>query len=105
MTDEHAPPSCMEVSTIPCTMPRSDIGNQRATTRALFGRAPASPAPNRKRTSISKRKLSKASGSAEVTHGIDTFQPLLHENLPTQPVSTVNADHQITIRVNTPREP
>src|SRR5262245_33908384 len=105
ITDEHAAPSCIAVSTIPCTTPRSDIGNQRATTRALFGKAPASPAPNRNRTISNSRKLSKTSGSDPASQGMETLHPLLHENLSTQPVSTVKIDHQVTIRVNTPREP
>ena len=37
----------------PCTRPRSDTGIQREKFRAAFGHAPASPAPNRKRTSSS----------------------------------------------------
>jgi len=56
--------------------PCSDGGNQRETARAMFGKAPASPAPNRNRISSNDRKPAAA------------------------PVSAVNADHQSTIRVS-----
>ena len=44
-----APPSCEVVVIAPRAKPRSPGGNQRVTTRAALGNAPASPAPNRNR--------------------------------------------------------
>lgn len=66
---------------MPCTRQRSRRGIQREKTRAAFGHAPASPAPNRKRTPSSAGKLK------------------------TAPVNMVNADHQTTMRASTPRLP
>src|SRR5258706_7128548 len=61
--------------------PCSETGNHRDTVRAIIGNAPASQAPNRKRTAS-------------------------RETNPTlAPVSTVNADQQRTIRVRALRVP
>src|SRR5262245_9711717 len=81
----------------PCAGPRSETGNQRANTRAELGSAPASPAPNRKRTHRNRRKPLLAPASA-----VNGGQPSING---TAPVSAVNADHHSTIRTNTPREP
>ena len=65
----------------PFAVPRSCAGNQRENARAMFGNAPASPAPNRNRTARSV------------------------PNPRTAPVSIVNADHHSTMRVRTRRGP
>ena len=65
----------------PFAFPRSRDGNQREKLRTMFGKAPASPAPNRKRIVTSPPKLRAV------------------------PVSAVNADHHNTIRVRTRRGP
>jgi hypothetical protein len=61
--------------------PCSATGNQRETVRAIIGKAPASQAPNRKRTTSRETNPTAA------------------------PVSTVNADQQRTIRVKALRVP
>ena len=65
----------------PWTRPRSPAGNHRDMTRAAFGYAPASPAPNRKR-------MTSRAGSPQAA-----------------PVRAVNTDHQTTMRVSTARLP
>ena len=42
--------------------PRSRTGNQREKLRAMFGNAPASPAPNRNRIATSERKPARRAG-------------------------------------------
>ena len=66
---------------VPCALPRSCLGNHREKVRATVGSAPASPAPNRNRIVTIDAKPN------------------------AMPVSTVNADHQQTIRVSTRRVP
>src|SRR5262245_16757060 len=61
--------------------PCSRCGNQRETARAVFGKAPASPAPKRNRMTSSDLKPEAA------------------------PVKAVNADHHNTIRVKANRAP
>ncbi len=61
--------------------PRSRAGNQRDSARAALGKAPASPAPNRKRIATSEERERAA------------------------PVSIVKPDHHSTIRVSTCRGP
>ena len=41
---------CAPQKKMPCTRPRSGCGIQRENVRATLGHAPASPAPNRNRT-------------------------------------------------------
>ena len=62
-------------------MPRSRAGNHCEKLRTAFGKAPASPAPNRNRMATSDRSPCAA------------------------PVSIVNADHHNTMRVSTRRGP
>ena len=69
------------MNTQPCATPRSATGNHFAKLREVFGKAPASPTPNRKRATTSDAK----------------FQA--------RPVAAVNADHQRTMRVSTLRGP
>jgi hypothetical protein len=76
-----AAPSRLTVVIVPRILPRSSSGNQRVITRAVFGKAPASPAPNRNRTITSDHSPS------------------------AMPVKAVNADHQMTIRAMMRREP
>ena len=76
-----APPIEDAASSSPCARPRSSSGNQRDSTRATFGKAPASPAPKRNRTATSVQRPVHA------------------------PVSAVKADHQSEIRVSTRRPP
>ena len=78
---EIMPPTREPSSMTPLARPRSLSGNQRDKLRAMFGNAPASPAPNRKRITTSDRKPCAA------------------------PVSMVKADHHNTIRVSTRRGP
>src|SRR5262249_56396984 len=61
--------------------PCSRCGNQRETARAMFGKAPASPAPKRNRMTSSDLKPEAA------------------------PVKAVNADHHNTTRVKSNRAP
>jgi hypothetical protein len=76
-----APPRREPKNSTPLAMPRSRAGNHCEKLRTALGNAPASPAPNRKRTASSER-------------------------LPcTVPVSIVNADHHSTMRVSTRRGP
>src|SRR5262245_11555183 len=74
-------PSWAAVNIAPWTRPRSPAGNQREMTRAAFGYAPASPAPNRKRTTNRDTKPNAA------------------------PVSIANIDHQTTMRARTASAP
>ncbi len=67
--------------TIPCARPRDDSGNHDRKTLAEFGKAPASPAPNKNRITMSD------------------------PNPQAAPVSAVKNDHQRTIRVRMRREP
>jgi hypothetical protein len=76
-----APPRRVPMKITPCALPRSAIGNQLAKLREMLGKAPASPTPNRKRTTSSEAKFHAA------------------------PVIIVNADHHRTIRVSTLRGP
>ncbi len=66
---------------MPLACPRSRAGNQCEKARAMFGNAPASPAPKKKRMATSDRRPCAA------------------------PVSAVNPDHQRTMRVSTRRGP
>src|SRR6516162_2613305 len=74
MAGETAPPTSAMVVMSPCAGPRPCGGNQRASIRAVFGNAPASPAPNRNRISTSDQSPVAA------------------------PVRAVNTDHQTMIR-------
>src|SRR5688572_21529150 len=74
-------PSWAAVRSSPCTRPRSAAGTHRDRMRATFGYAPASPAPNRKRMTISDTSPVPA------------------------PVRAVNTDHQTATRVSTDRAP
>ena len=76
-----APPSREPKNSTPLAMPRSCAGNQVAKLRTAFGKAPASPAPNRNLITTSDRSPCAA------------------------PVNMVNADHHSTIRVSTRRGP
>ena len=66
---------------MPFACPRSRSGNHQEKLRAMFGNAPASPAPNRNRMAMSE-------ASPRAT-----------------PVSIVNADHHSAMRVRTRRGP
>src|SRR6184192_2470761 len=44
-----APPSRVPMKMIPCARPRSAVGNHCEKLRDAFGKAPASPAPNKNR--------------------------------------------------------
>src|SRR5438477_2288890 len=96
MTGVSTAPTNDDMVSQPCAGPRSEAGNHRANTRAELGSAPASPAPNRKRTHKSRIKplLAPASGEGSQTSRNGTA-----------PVNAVNADHQSTMRTKTPREP
>src|SRR5688572_13249083 len=76
-----APPSRVPMKMTPCALPRSAVGNQLEKLLEMLGNAPASPTPNRNRTTSSETKFQAA------------------------PVSIVNADHQRTMRVSTRRGP
>ena len=76
-----APPSREPKNSTPLAMPRSCAGNQVAKLRTAFGKAPASPAPNRNLITTSDRSPCAA------------------------PVNMVKADHHNTIRVSTRRGP
>src|SRR6476619_2668377 len=78
---EISPPKRLAIHTVPCARPRSTTGNQREIADELLGYAPASPAPNAKRTASSEKKLE------------------------TTPVRLVNTDHHATMRVSTLRAP
>ena len=78
---EIMPPTREPSSITPLARPRSRSGNHRDRLRAMFGKAPASPAPNRNLITTSERRPCAA------------------------PVSIVNADHHNTIRVSTRRGP
>src|SRR5205823_13545766 len=88
-----APPRRADIHTAPVARPRSRNGNHELTTRVMFGYAPASPQPNRKRTANRATKLLSTSG------------PHSRENGQTQPVSAVKMLHQMTMRVSTRRGP
>src|SRR5215212_3352003 len=74
-------PSAWPMQTAPIARPRCAAGNQRETVEALFGIAPASPAPKSMRTTKSDAKPKVAA------------------------VSIVKADHQSTMRVSALRVP
>ncbi len=74
-------PSAWPMQTAPIARPRCAAGNQRETVEALFGIAPASPAPKSIRTTKSEAKPTVAA------------------------VSIVKADHQSTMRVSALRVP
>ena len=76
-----APPQRADIHRMPCARTRSSRGSQRLKARAMFGKQPASPAPNRKRTTKSDQKLQ------------------------TQPVAAVKNDHHSTTRIRTRRAP
>ena len=76
-----APPRRVPMKTTPCADPRSRVGNHLAKLLDMFGKAPASPTPKRKRAMINEAK----------------FQA--------KPVAAVKADHHNTIRANTFRGP
>ena len=76
-----APPSRVPMKITPCALPRSAVGNQFEKLFEMFGKAPASPTPNMKRTTSSETKFQAA------------------------PVSMVKADHHRTMRVSTLRGP
>src|SRR5215213_2839122 len=76
-----AAPRACPIQTVPIARPRCAAGNQRETVEALFGIAPASPAPNKRRTIKSE------------------------VNPTVAPVSIVKADHQRTILVSAVRVP
>src|SRR5262245_32820174 len=96
-----APPIRFDVETHAWAGPRLPGGNHRVITRAALGRAPASPAPKRKRMSMSNTKL--LNKTRVVPFDSDSVNPQL--NLKTHPVSAVKADHQSTMRINTRRDP
>ena len=76
-----APPSRALVHMIPCARVRSSNGSQRLNALVRFGKAPASPAPNRKRVAINETQLK------------------------AHPVATVKNDHHSTMRRSTLRGP
>src|SRR5262249_22240436 len=78
---DSMPPKRDPRNITPFARPRSTTGNQRENVRATFGKAPASPAPNRNRMATNEFKPRAA------------------------PVNIVNADHQTTMRVSTRRGP
>jgi hypothetical protein len=75
------PPTRVPRKRTPFAVPRSRAGNQRENARAMFGNAPASPAPKRNLIATSERRPRAA------------------------PVSAVKPDHHSTIRVSTRRGP
>ena len=77
----NAPLTRVASHTNACARSRSLTGSQVVSTRVRLGNAPASPAPN----------------SARVTMSDEGFQ--------TQPVAAVKNDHQMTMRISTRRGP
>ena len=78
---DSMPPTRDPRNITPLARPRSQIGNHIEKLRAMFGNAPASPAPNRKRIATSDGNPRAAD------------------------VSIVKADHHNTMRVRTRRGP
>ena len=78
---DSIPPTRDPRNITPLARPRSRIGNHLEKLRAMFGNAPASPAPNRKRIATSDGNPRAAD------------------------VSIVKADHHNTMRVRTRRGP
>ena len=76
-----APPHREDSHRIACARSRSRPGSHVVKMRVMFGKAPASPAPNNVRVTMS--------------------DVVFH----TQPVAAVKNDHQITIRMRTRRAP
>ena len=76
-----APPSNAVITARPKALPRQSDGSQRENTRDKPGKTPASPAPNRNRTTSSDTKP------------------------PVNPVIAVSSDHHTTTRVSIRRGP
>ena len=90
-----APPHRLDNQMKLWAVARSRNGNQRPNARAMFGLAPASPAPNRNR--IIKSAISHCSGPRR-----DEKMPAIHL---TAPVAAVKSDQQRTMRKMTLRAP
>src|SRR5688500_4587538 len=78
---ENATPNWQTINKTQVMVARCDVGKQSTTTIKELGKATAAPTPNRNRVISSS------------------------EQLATAPVSAMNYDHHITIRVNTSRGP
>ena len=77
----RAPPHRVASHSVACAFSRSRVGSQVVKIRVMFGKAPASPAPNSVRVTIKALKLQ------------------------THPVAAVKNDHQTTMRIRTRRGP
>ncbi len=96
VTNEIAPPSRADIHTAPWAAPRSWNGNQALTTRVMFGNAPASPLPNRKR--IATR------ANSTVVAPVDRSKPGVQlRRKSAAPVRAVNSDQNRTSPVSTRR--
>ena len=78
---DRPPPIAVAAPNTPIARPRARAGNHFETTVDTLGQAPASPAPNRKRTTSNETRPNVA------------------------PVSAVNTDHAIVIRMRVLRVP
>jgi len=59
-----AAPSRLALWVMPCTKPRSDCGYQSCIARVAPGNAPASPIPNKNRTTMNETALNAAAVAA-----------------------------------------
>jgi hypothetical protein len=62
-----AAPARLALCVIPCTKPRSSRGYQSCIARVATGKAPASPIPNRKRTTMNDTALPAIAVAAVIT--------------------------------------